>query len=134
MTDELTIEGAKKGLLKEVAEHFGTDVGADDGVAEIRKNLKADGITDENVVQFVELKKLAEEENAAAEEKKADDPDEETILIKMTRRNPSMSIRGHKFTQRHPYQLVPVKDAEFIVQSFTGFSVALPSEVEGYYN
>lgn len=132
MSKDLSIETARKPLLVEGAEYFGVELEEDAKVDEIREAFKEDGIEDDAWAEFVNLREKALEKA----EQKADEPEEdkgEQLLIKMNRRNPSMTIRGHLFTTRHPFQLVPVKDAEFIVSHYHGFSIALPSEAEKYY-
>lgn len=59
--------------------------------------------------------------------------EEDTVLVKMERKNPRYDIAGYTFTQEHPFNAVPEKTAEFIVKS-GGFRLVLPSEAVEYYN
>jgi hypothetical protein len=59
--------------------------------------------------------------------------DEKMVLIKMERKNPRFDAGGFTFTHAHPFHSVPVKTAEYIIQTFKGFRIALPSEVQSYY-
>lgn len=56
------------------------------------------------------------------------------VLVKMDRQNFRYDIRGYTFTKKHPYQAVAPADADFIIRSVEGFRLALPSEVQDYYN
>jgi len=136
MAEKHEVAKATKKVLVEAADYFGVDVKEEDKVADLRERFEDDGVTDEMFTEYLELKETAEK---AAEEKseKADSKDDQgeaKILLKMERKNPSMSIKGHNFTQRHPYQLVPASDAEFIILNYKGFRQALPAEVERYYS
>lgn len=54
-------------------------------------------------------------------------------LLKMDRDNVRFDIRGHKFTQEHPYALVSADDADHILTKEKGFRMAYPSELEEFY-
>lgn len=54
-------------------------------------------------------------------------------LLKMDRENVRFDIRGHKFTQEHPYALVSADDADHILTKEKGFRMAYPSELEEFY-
>lgn len=54
-------------------------------------------------------------------------------LLKMDRENVRFDIRGHKFTQEHPYALVNADDADYILTKEKGFRMAYPSELEEFY-
>ena len=142
------IADTNKAELKEAAEYFGVALEEGDNVDVIRAKFREDGIDDsqwarrdadlearEKAIQEALEAAEAQKEAAVESDKiEAEKPEEvETLLIKMVRKNPTMNIRGYKFTQKHPYQVVPVRDAEFIVAHYKGFTVATPSEVESYY-
>lgn len=55
-------------------------------------------------------------------------------LIKMNRENPYFEFRGYKFTQDHPYVVMPAADADKILRNEDGFAIATPSEANEYYN
>lgn len=54
-------------------------------------------------------------------------------LLKMERENVRFDVRGHKFTQEHPYALVSADDADHILTKEKGFRMAFPSELEEFY-
>jgi hypothetical protein len=54
-------------------------------------------------------------------------------LIKMERENPYFEFRGYKFTQDHPFAVMPASDADLILKNEDGFSIATPSEANEYY-
>jgi len=64
-----------------------------------------------------------------------DDGDESNwVLVKMERKNPRYDVRGYTFTTGHPFHSMPPDKAEKIILSTEGFRLALPSEVQEYYN
>lgn len=58
----------------------------------------------------------------------------EKVLMKMERENPRYDIRGHKFTQDHPFALVDENDAEYIIENVEGFRYATPKEARDFYS
>lgn len=54
-------------------------------------------------------------------------------LIRMERDNVRYDTRGYKFTQEHPYALVDVDDANYILEKEIGFRMATPRELEEFY-
>lgn len=136
---------AKKPELVKAAEYFGVEFEEKENVTVIRAKLVEEGIDDEvyaGWVKELEAKAKAEAE-VKTEEKKASNQtggsisepkqEEDTILVKMNRKNPLMIIRGYRFTTADPFRVVPVKDAEFIIHKYKGFSQAMPSEVKEYF-
>lgn len=53
-------------------------------------------------------------------------------LVKMERANPVFEIAGYRFTDTHPYVLMPADAAEIVLRE-EGFRQAYPSEVQEYY-
>lgn len=137
MAEKHEVAKATKKTLVDAADYFGVDVKEEDKVADLRERFVDDGVTDEMFTEYLELKETAEKaakERSDEDIESSEEPEEDKILLKMERKNPSMSIKGHSFTQRHPYQLVPASDAEFIILNYKGFRQALPAEVERYYS
>jgi|SRR6478735_4110316 len=60
--------------------------------------------------------------------------EEPKILIKMVRDNPLYEIGRYRWTTKHPYVLVSVKDAENILIKEDGFRQATPGELQEYYS
>lgn len=58
----------------------------------------------------------------------------EKYLIKMVRQNPLFEVRGHKFTQTHPYVLMSAEDAQAILSEEEGFRQAFPQELQEFYS
>jgi len=56
------------------------------------------------------------------------------VLVKMMRANPSFEVRGHKFTQEHPFAAMNEPDADFVVHNVEGFRYATTQELEEYYS
>lgn len=54
-------------------------------------------------------------------------------LLKMERANVRFDIRGHRFTQEHPYALVSAADVDYITSKEKGFRMAYPAELEEFY-
>lgn len=88
--------------------------------------------------------KLQESGKTFAMYKRFTDPEEEnepgpvefsqTLLLKMERQNPSFEVFGYKFTRTHPYQVMPQEDAQKIMDTYEGFTIATPDEVKSFYN
>jgi len=125
----------KQPELRLVAEEFGVEVPKSFVKNEkIIELLEADGVTFE---QWSRLKGEPDEEPEAVEvskEVKTKDTTKAQVLIKMTRENGTFEDRGYRFTKAHPYVAVDEEDAEFFVNAYEGFRVALPSEVKEYYS
>lgn len=146
----MSFNDLSKPQLIKVADFFGAGVDIDeegktkDTKAEIIAKLEQDGVTEEQYEsQYLVALKAAEEQKESEQEDRAqrvgtETPSkvskDDTLLVKMKRRNPTFSVMGYNFTQRHPFVPVPTADAEYIINHFHGFSIALPSEVEAYYN
>lgn len=113
--------------LKEVASFFDVPVEATDGKEDIIFKLSESGKT------FNQWKKFNEEGS-----EKTAGPDEiqfaSNLLLKMNRRNPTFVVYGYRFTNEHPYQVVPADDAQRIMDEFEGFAIATPSEMKSYYD
>lgn len=58
---------------------------------------------------------------------------QDSYLIKMDRKNPLFEVRGHRFTQSHPYALMNAEDADYVLTHEDGFRQATPSELREYY-
>ena len=56
------------------------------------------------------------------------------FLIKMTRDNPLYEVRGHRFTTEHPYAIMSVEDAQYVLKHEDGFRQAFPDELAEYYS
>lgn len=72
-------------------------------------------------------------EDELAEVAEADDK-ADWVLVKMERKNPRYDLYGYTFTHAHPFHSVPPTTAEKMIRSTKGFRLALPSEVQDYYN
>lgn len=57
----------------------------------------------------------------------------EKFLIKMVRDNPVFEVRGVRFTQSHPYALVPEGMADYLLTREDGFRMATPGELREFY-
>lgn len=132
----MSFENMKQPELKRVAEEFGVDVPDKPFLknAEIIAALVEDGVTFD---QWQRLQGEPEEEVKVPEPKELvvqDVTKANSVLIKMTRENGTFEDRGYRFTKSHPFVAVKEDDAEFFVNTYEGFRVALPSEVKEYYS
>lgn len=57
----------------------------------------------------------------------------EKFLIRMVRDNLRFDVKGHSFTQEHPYALVSESTANHLLEKEDGFRMATPSELREYY-
>lgn len=56
------------------------------------------------------------------------------VLLKMDRENGTFECYGQTFTREHPYALVSEETAQLIIDEFSGFRLASPTEAKTYYN
>lgn len=124
--------------LLAAAEELGVDHNpSSDTVIELLNAFKTDGIT-YDLYTSLHPEVVPEEEVLVATDvnvvsKAVTTPVGERLLLKMTRPNASMEIRGAKFTRENPYGLLPEEDAEYLINVVGGFQLALPSEAANYY-
>lgn len=139
----------KKEELVTAAQHFGVD---DEGnVKTLKASLAADGVTWEMYAKAFGLADVSEVLSYEVEETEGvkgnvendsevvtADPHpklavEDKYLIKMTRANPYFEFGKYKFTQEHPYAIMPANDAQAILETEEGFRQAFPAELQEYY-
>jgi len=137
------IKANKKNLL-EVATAFGVTVDPADNIKVLQAKIEADGITPEYISK-TRPDLVMEMHPTAAEAPSVPNPlnttpvalpgevNDRINLVKMVRRNASYEIRGHKYTQDQPFNLVNDEDATFLVETDRGFTMASPSEVKAFY-
>ncbi len=123
--------------LKEVAEYFGVDISSAKGKEAIIAEINADGVEYADAVRLV----LAPDEPAEVEEVVAPaqviDDNTATVVVKMTRKNPTYEAEAHgrvyRFTKENPFVLLREDDADVILEREEGFRVASPKEVREFY-
>lgn len=111
--------------LQKVAHLFEIDITESDTKKEIILKLQESGKT------YAMYKKFTQEEE--------DDAPTgvqfgSTMLLKMTRLNPSFEVFGYKFTKTHPYQVMSQEDAQKIIDTYEGFIIASPDEAKSFYS
>lgn len=133
-------------VLLQVADHFGVDLDdvekTDKGDPKRQSLIKAitgSGITWEMYKSaFPDPEDLPEVEQTESAQESVEEKspvrDEPKVLLRMVRTNPLFEVRGYKFAKDHPFNAVSQKDAEYIIATFEGFRVALPSEAEEFYS
>lgn len=122
--------------LRELADAYAVDINKTDNRAVILKKLDENGITWEYHRSKVDASKapgVERIEPKASFDEPAEEDTEAKILLKMTRKNGTFEVRGAVFTQKNPYAIVKESDADFIIQTYEGFSVATPREVREFY-
>lgn len=113
------------------AEFFGADYKKTDSKKTVVESLEGFGVTVEEYNKFFNV----EQEDSAdvvVPPVKTIDPST-AVLIRMDRRNPTYEIRGHVFTQQHPFALVGEEDANWILENEKGFRIASPKEAKEFY-
>lgn len=75
----------------------------------------------------------AEPEEPEEEEFEGIPEDDNSVLVRMTRKNSTYEIRGYRFTQQHPYAMVADEDAEFMIRKIGGFRPATGREIKEFY-
>ena len=130
----------KKELLRTAEEDFAVDVDKSWKKAQVIEALDESGVdfamyleaNPEKAEEYSEVPANIVQEPLVAPQQPTDE-DEPKILIKMLRSNPLFEIRGYRWTQKHPYVAVSVKDAEHILIKEEGFRQATPGELQEYY-
>jgi len=135
------------GQLKDAAQFFDVELKNNDSKAKIVAKFEEDGVSAEDVGNYLEEKAKAEEAAAeAAAEKNVPQTNpeqgegngeavkEETVLVKMKRANPTYEAYGYRFTKSNPFVVMPKDLARELVTSTEGFSVADPWEAEEFYS
>ena len=136
----MSFKDLDKSELLAAAEHFGVDVDRRSSDKNITAAILSDGVTwemyKEAFPDVVEEAK-AEEENeptVPSATKPTPRKGEKRQLVKMERGNPSFVVMGkYKFTQQHPFVLMPLDDALFIIANEEGFRLANMAETEEFY-
>lgn len=127
----------KPDLLR-ACEEFGVDADARWSPKRIIEAILNDGITwamyKESFPDVVE-EAQAEETTMVVPEAGKPSPKkgEKRQLVKMERANPSFMTMGYRFTQEHPFVLMPMDDALFIIANEEGFRLANMAETEEFY-
>lgn len=113
------------------AEYFGADYKKTDSKKTLIDSLESFGVTVEEYNKFFRAEQQDDFESPV-EPVKVVDP-ATAVLIRMDRRNPTYEIRGHAFTQQHPFALVGEDDANWILENEKGFRIASPKEAKEFY-
>lgn len=111
--------------LQAVAHFFELTITENDTKKEIINKLQEDGKTYAVYKKFIE--KPENEDSTEIQFGK-------TILLKMSRLNPSFEVFGFKFTKSHPYQVMSQEDAQKIMDTYEGFVIASPDEAKSFYS
>lgn len=143
--DVVAADPEKGATKKELVASLASEVDSDPVTWDDYKDVYLDS----DVKKAEDRKAAVEEEARLAAEADPDEPvDEDTpveqdlepeskedlILVRMDRKNGTYETHGLRFTKAHPYKPVPLSVGESIIKTEKGFSIALPSEVEEYYN
>ena len=110
--------------LQKVAHFFEIEITENDTRKDIAFKLQENGKT------YSMYKKFTEQQE---DEKSTDVQFGKTILLKMSRLNPSFEVFGYKFTKTHPYQVMSQEDAQRIIDTYDGFVIASPDEARSFY-
>ncbi len=110
--------------LQKVAHFFELEITERDKKADIINKLQESGKT------YAMYKKFTEQ---PAQTEEADVHFSSTILLKMSRQNPSFEVFGYRFSRTHPYQVMPQEDAQKIMDTYEGFVIASPDEARSFY-
>ena len=132
----MSFDTLKVSELKKIAEDFGVEINGLKNKTDIIAALSEEGVSWS--VYTSTLEKLEEEEDMAETlfvkpENKKQNP-EDTVLVKMERKNFRYDIMGHTFTKEHPYIAMDKDEAQEIFDKEEGFRLATPKEVQDFYN
>ena len=133
---------ANKPNLLAIAQAYAVEVDPKDTLKVLQAKIEADGVTPADVAnlhpEFVLEMHPTEAETpvvavVTTPQAIGEDAVDRKNLVKMTRRNASYEIRGHKYTQDQPFNLVNDEDATYLVEYDKGFSMASPSELKAFF-
>ncbi len=111
--------------LQKAAHLFEIEITENDTKKEIILKLQESGKT------YAMWKRFTEGEE---ETKPTDIEFKSTLLLKMTRQNPSFEVLGYKFTRSHPFQVMSQEDAQKVMDLYEGFTIATPDEAKSFYS
>lgn len=111
--------------LQKAAHFFEIEITENDTKKEIILKLQESGKT------YAMWKRFTEGDD---ESKPNDIEFKSTLLLKMTRQNPSFEVLGYKFTRSHPFQVMPQEDAQRVMDLYDGFVIATPDEAKSFYS
>lgn len=63
----------------------------------------------------------------------AEEKFDNTVLLKMDRKNFRYDIFGYSFTREHPFKVLSEDDAQRIIDTVDGFRIATPKEARNFY-
>ena len=117
--------------LEAAASTFGVTIDGRWNDATLAGKLIEAGIT---MDQIEGAKGVLESTPSAAIEMFSEEKSGDTrAVVKMERPNRSYSVLGYKFTNEHPYVVMPEEDALWITDTVDGFRVAHPTEAAKFY-
>lgn len=133
---------SKAELVRTAEEDFAVDVDKSWPKAKVIEELRNSGVdfsmyleqNPDKAAEFSEVPANVSNEPVIKPAGPVQVEDEQKILIKMTRENPLYEIGRYRWTQKHPYVLVSLKDAEHILINEDGFRQATPGELQEYYS
>lgn len=133
-----TFNDLNKAELFAVGEQFAVDLEMSMKKDDMIKELEESGIDYESYAALLEEAKDEEPELAALDDTPLDEPepevkDDATIVVKMTRLNPTYEALGYRFSRDHPFMLVTEEEADFLIEKDGGFQMASPREIREYY-
>lgn len=132
----MSLEDLTKKELLELGDQFGVELKPQMSKENIVTELQENGVT----FDFVKKnKELVDQENELDADLEVEEPPkkkltrENSILMLMTRKNPTFEVLGYRFTKEHPFAVVSEDDADEIMSLWEGFRPATPNEVREYY-
>lgn len=127
---ELDLKMSKSAMLSKLEED-GLD---GDAFKRMLAETKAAADAEEEARQRAELQAEVMRADPDPEEEEPEGiPDDDSVLVRMTRKNSTYEIRGYRFTQQHPYAMVAEEDAEFMIRKIGGFRPATGREIKEFY-
>lgn len=122
----------KIGELRQIAESFGVEIPAKTTKEGIILLFEEEGISYDMYEKFSGAEKEDIEDDSLPAPSL--EVTQNSILVKMDRRNPSYQVGRYTFTQQHPFMVMTEDDAQRIFDTESGFRVATPREAQEYYS
>jgi len=119
--------------LRDIAESFAVDLPAKISKQQLIMLLEEEGVTYDTYQRFFESEKLEPQPDPSPRAQNLDVSSPNVVLVKMERGNMSYQVGNYVFSYEHPFVPMTESDAQRIFDTYEGFRLATPREVQEFY-
>jgi len=119
--------------LRDIAESFAVDLPAKISKQQLIMLLEEEGVTYDTYQRFFESEKLEPQPDPSPRVQNLDVSAPNVVLVKMERGNMSYQVGNYVFSYEHPFVPMAESDAQRIFDTYEGFRLATPREVQEFY-